>query len=342
MPIQSSGPVSLSDLQGEFGGSSPISLGEYYRNGSYVTSNNTSIPTSGTIALGDFYGTVAQHVFTITNSIQEADLRSLATADGWNGSDHLRVVINSGVYLWSDSITAGGLIIAGAFPAGILLQNSGFIIGRGGDGGGFDSASWPSAEDGGPALQITSAVTVDVSNNSGAYIAGGGGGGSGGHTYGAGGGGGAGGGSGGQSYRGSATIGIGGAIGQSGTNAGNDSDAGGGKGGGSGGSGGGHDNGSGVFNDPDNGPGGGGGRILPGVGGTTSTGSSDYEGGLGGSGGNAGQDAPGFGAGGGGGGWGASGGDSGTRTGGAGGAAIEKVSGSTANLTNNGTVYGAT
>ena len=59
MALQSSGPISLSQIQAEFGGSNPISLSEYYRNGPYTTSNNTGVPTSGTIDLGDFYGTVA-------------------------------------------------------------------------------------------------------------------------------------------------------------------------------------------------------------------------------------------------------------------------------------------
>lgn len=56
MALQSSGPISLSDLQDEFGGSSPISLSEYYRGGAYTTDNNTNVPTSGAISIDDFYG----------------------------------------------------------------------------------------------------------------------------------------------------------------------------------------------------------------------------------------------------------------------------------------------
>jgi|SaaInlV_120m_DNA_3_1039746.scaffolds.fasta_scaffold00310_22 hypothetical protein len=281
--------------------------------------------------------TAPPYEFTFASSTQEADLRALAISAGWNGSDQLKVFVNSGVYLWSNSITTGGLVISGAFPAGVTLLNSGYIIGKGGKGGNFSSNN---KENGGPALQITATVPVDVTNNASAFIAGGGGGGAGGSNIGGGGGGGAGGADGGTSYRGGAAVGVGGAIGVSGTNAANDSAAGGGKGGGSGGSGGGHDNGSGVFNDPDSGPGGGGGRILPGVGGTTSTGSRDYEGGLGGSAGAVGGNAPGAGAGAGGGGWGAAGGSSGSNTGGSGGAAIAKEAGTTLTLTNNGTIYG--
>jgi len=56
MAIQSSGVITLQDIEDEFGGTGVISLSEYYRNGSYVTANNTSVPTSGQISLGDFYG----------------------------------------------------------------------------------------------------------------------------------------------------------------------------------------------------------------------------------------------------------------------------------------------
>jgi hypothetical protein len=317
MTLPASGAISLANIQTEFGGSNPISLSEYYRGGSFVSDNNTSVPTSGLVSLSNFYGAVAQYEFTFSSNTQEADLRALAISAGWNGSDQLKVLVNSGVYLWSNSITTGGLVISGAFPAGVILLNSGYIIGKGGKGGNFSSNN---KENGGPALQITATVPVDVTNNASAFIAGGGGGGAGGSNIGGGGG--------------------GGAIGVSGTNAANDGSAGGGKGGGSGGSGGGHDNGSGAFNDPDSGPGGGGGRILPGVGGTTSTGSRDYEGGLGGSAGSVGGNAPGAGAGAGGGGWGAAGGSSGSNTGGSGGAAIAKQAGTTLTLNNGGTIYG--
>lgn len=46
MALQTSGAISLSDIQGEFGGSNPISMSEYYRNGSYVPSTISSTTTS--------------------------------------------------------------------------------------------------------------------------------------------------------------------------------------------------------------------------------------------------------------------------------------------------------
>ena len=299
---------------------------------------NQLVPKSGSISFSQLYGAANIYTYTISTNTQEADIRALAVTSGWDQNSKLRVVINSGVYVWSNNTNTPALKIDGSFPGNVLIENYGYIIGKGGKGG-FNGSGGA----GGPAVKmsITPGKFVQINNKLGAYIAGGGGGGSGGSSSrAAGGGGGAGGGDGGPSYRGGAGFGIGGAIGLSGSNAANNSDAGGGKGGGAGGSGGGHDNGSGIFNDPDNGPGGGGGRILPGVGGTSSTGSDDYEGGLGGSAGNAGGNAPGGGAGGGGGGWGASGGNSGSRSGGAGGFAIEQVSGNRA-MQNNGVIYGA-
>jgi hypothetical protein len=58
MPL-SSGQVSLSEIQGEFGGSNPISLSEYYKGGTLVPnfSLTSSIPTSGTISVGNFRST---------------------------------------------------------------------------------------------------------------------------------------------------------------------------------------------------------------------------------------------------------------------------------------------
>jgi hypothetical protein len=50
-------PISLGQIQGEFGGANPIYLSEYYRGGAYTTNNNTTVPTSGTIALSNFYST---------------------------------------------------------------------------------------------------------------------------------------------------------------------------------------------------------------------------------------------------------------------------------------------
>lgn len=51
-------PISLGQIQGEFGGDAPIYLSEYYRGGAYTTNNNTNVPTGPAgvpIALSQFY-----------------------------------------------------------------------------------------------------------------------------------------------------------------------------------------------------------------------------------------------------------------------------------------------
>ena len=50
MALQTSGPIALSEIQTEFGGSNPIGLSEYY-------SAASGVPASGTIRASDFYGT---------------------------------------------------------------------------------------------------------------------------------------------------------------------------------------------------------------------------------------------------------------------------------------------
>ena len=60
MPVTASGVISLSsDIVGEFGGTAPHSLSEYYRDAGIVGSTNTAVPTTGAIALSDFYGAQA-------------------------------------------------------------------------------------------------------------------------------------------------------------------------------------------------------------------------------------------------------------------------------------------
>jgi hypothetical protein len=58
MTLQTSGPISLANIQTEFGGSNPISLSEYYGAAS-------GVPTSGAISLANFYGKSAP-VSTLT------------------------------------------------------------------------------------------------------------------------------------------------------------------------------------------------------------------------------------------------------------------------------------
>jgi hypothetical protein len=61
MAIPASGPISLTTVQTEFGGSNPIGINEYYAGGGLVPAGTSgtygAVPSSGTISLRNFYGT---------------------------------------------------------------------------------------------------------------------------------------------------------------------------------------------------------------------------------------------------------------------------------------------
>lgn len=63
MALPSSGPLSLANIQTEFGGSNPIGMNEYYAGGAYVPAGTTgtygAVPSSGAISIQNFYGTAS-------------------------------------------------------------------------------------------------------------------------------------------------------------------------------------------------------------------------------------------------------------------------------------------
>lgn len=71
MTTPTSGQISSADISGEFGGSAPHNLNEYYRGGGLVANhtNNSGIPTSGQIKMSDFYNTDIDYESTHTPSV---------------------------------------------------------------------------------------------------------------------------------------------------------------------------------------------------------------------------------------------------------------------------------
>jgi hypothetical protein len=68
MTLPTSGPISLRDIQDEFGGPTPIRLENYYRGGAYVLNTDyaPNVPASGAISLDNFYGAKRTSLTTVT------------------------------------------------------------------------------------------------------------------------------------------------------------------------------------------------------------------------------------------------------------------------------------
>jgi hypothetical protein len=72
MPIKTSGPLTVSDIVAEFGGTPPYDIGDYYRGGGLVPNKNinSQIPLAGSgqpIKFGQFYG--ASKIIEMTYSL---------------------------------------------------------------------------------------------------------------------------------------------------------------------------------------------------------------------------------------------------------------------------------
>lgn len=136
MVLPSSGAISLANIQTEFGGSNPIGLNEYYRDGAYVGAGAPTVPTSGVIDLQDFYGSQAAIVLDITSNASEQNILTLATAAGYTAatdSTPIIVNINSGVTISGSSTHA--------LRTGALNANSDLTINISGSVDGFTGAN---------------------------------------------------------------------------------------------------------------------------------------------------------------------------------------------------------
>lgn len=141
MALQSSGAISLSDIQTEFGGSNPISLSEYYQNADpdLVTPNNTGVPNTGSsISISDFYGAVlAQSViYEIIGGGGEGAGGSYG-GNGGSGSNS-SLASSSGTSFTTVTATGGaGGVGYGPFNGGWRIGEAGeaSFYGSGGAGG---------------------------------------------------------------------------------------------------------------------------------------------------------------------------------------------------------------
>ena len=183
MAIPSSGPLALSAIQTEFGGSNPISMSEYYAGGSNVPSGTTgdsgSIPSSGAIAVGQFYGSTNRVAIALTISSTTQNYNIYANRGGTYSAGNSDVTLT--VQAIVGSTGASGLDTGSQWTSGdtIKIINNSQIVGKGnaGGAGGARSGGGSAGTAGQPAINLGYPVTIQ---NNGGFIRGGGGGGGGG------------------------------------------------------------------------------------------------------------------------------------------------------------------
>jgi hypothetical protein len=180
MALPSLGAISMADYNAELKKTA----------GSQISMNDTGFRAitgkttpNSTESMSDGYGKSAEYVFnyTIASHTNNFEIRQAALNAGWNGTTPLNatITINNGVYVYSTSTGSYAFSTGTSFPAGtkLRLDNYGYILGRGGDGGAGGSISAGYGGGGaGPALYAGYTISI----NNGGVIAGGGGGGGGG------------------------------------------------------------------------------------------------------------------------------------------------------------------
>jgi hypothetical protein len=181
MALPASGPLAFTNIQTEFGGTNPIGLNEYYRGGPFVpvSTSTTTIPSSGTIAANNFYGT-ANRInvpLTIGSPTYNYDVYTNRGPSYVAGISDVAVTVSPGVTVGSTSTGAYAMLVPSSFSPGdtVTITNNGVIQGMGGGGGPgqFGASNGTPGSVGGNALYVNRPTTIQ--NNS--VIAGGGGGG---------------------------------------------------------------------------------------------------------------------------------------------------------------------
>ena len=128
MALQSSGQISLSDIAVEFGGTAPHSMSEYY--------GSDTVPSSGAISIGDFYGT--------SNAVFMAATGGTVTT---SGDYKIHKFTGSGTFTVSVAGNAAGsntieyLIVAGGGSGGSGGTTGGLNLSGGGGAGGFRTST---------------------------------------------------------------------------------------------------------------------------------------------------------------------------------------------------------
>lgn len=179
----------MNTIATEFGGTVPHSLSEYYRGGGLVPNIpvNAAIPTSGQIAMDNFYGSSARQkvALTIAANSFNYDVYTNRGPTYVAGLTDITVTVNPGVTVGSTSTGTYAMLVPSAFnPADtVTIVNNGVIQGMGGGGGGGGGGPPGALTPGGGGAAGGNAVYVNrptIITNNGVLAGGGGGGGGGG------------------------------------------------------------------------------------------------------------------------------------------------------------------
>lgn len=152
MAIIDSGALAFSAIQAEFGGSHPISLSEYYRNGGAVPSNNTNVATSGAINVGSFYNAVNEIGVTVSSGASTYNVQT-AFSSYWNVAVPKRLIINSGV-------TLGILTVPASMAGTLIIDHSGAVQGTGGNSSGAAGGTAMTIQSTGVTINMASGSTI--------------------------------------------------------------------------------------------------------------------------------------------------------------------------------------
>jgi len=157
MPIKVSGPISMQDIVNEFGGDAPHNLDEYYRGGSRVPNANinVNVPSSGAIAVGNFYGASKIIYFTIEmfggggaggNGYEDGGDPNTRPGDGQSTGILLKSDFDNGVFNFITSASGGNAGLHGTLGAEAGGTGAVGSFGTGGNAGGALNTAAPAAD----------------------------------------------------------------------------------------------------------------------------------------------------------------------------------------------------
>jgi hypothetical protein len=182
MALQSSGPISASQIRNEFAGVTQVSFSKYFRHaeptdgledfsGTYTSANNSGVPTTGAIKFSDFYSKYCEVMFKVgsVNVIENANTSTLF-GNYW-GTNVPKRLKNNGT-IGATSTANAALTVSVNVSGSIVIVNNGNIQGAGGTAGAIGT----DGGNGGNAIFLSSSCSI---TNTGTIYAGGGGGGGG-------------------------------------------------------------------------------------------------------------------------------------------------------------------